>query len=1292
MKKIIALTLVLVMALSIAPFTMAADAPAVTLSDNVLYGGDFNSPASINFFKKDYEAKSLTYYSDKGVDGSGCVGLGVGSGSNACFKYIHNNIPLVVGRTYKMSCDVFIPANTVSFMQMDFESPMAEASVRTDVIGSWQHLEDTFTAVSNSNIWRIYGGIVSNPDENAAILIDNVSVIDVTTYGENLLLGGDFESKALTEHKYFAAYDSGHFTYHEDKGVNGSGCFGLDVADAGKNTCMMYQGGVPVEPGKSYIMTCDVYIPSGTVNFLTMDFEAGPLDTWSNGLTFQQTTIFDSWQRLVAVFDVPADYTKNSMRIYGASSATADTNKEILIDNVTLRCTDTSVQPQRLMTFSADTTYTVSEPLAAVPRTVEARIYFNSAFSGNGGVIFGNYQDSSTQYVSFGLNNDGNVRFQTATSAGLVTYDFPGTDVYTGDWVDVAVTWDKDNNQATCYINGEAIVTVTGAGAGASGDLDFNAQPRHRLGGDHRGGNGGYFKGQISNVAVYSDVRTAQEIGADRMAPAYTDPDLVCAYDLNGSTDLILKDLSTNKNHLVAANSSLLAGGMSFSKDKLYVMNDIPGAMVRTIEADLYLPTTADYGGGVLGNRNEDGTDEMWLEVGTSGNPILVFRKDNDTVKHEYNFDQIDVRTGMWTHLAITIEDNAVHCYINGELKQTIEKSVPEAVCAMPLCVGGYHYANGLQYYNDQYFRGRMASLALYGDVRTADEIMADTLAVDQDDPNLLAGYILNGKSAMADLSANGNDLSYPWIDRTFTDTDYDYTFAVVGDTQNLVRYYGDQVPTLYNWIANNAEDQKIEFVFGLGDMTDLDQDEEWNRVKSGIDTLKTAGIPFSMVRGNHDGNIKMNQVFPYGEYGNTTGSAVSGCYDGSYAENTYQMENYYQELTVGQTKYLMLSLEYGAPDGVLAWANEVIASYPDHQVIVTTHNFLDETGNLNDEIPQNTDPHYSGYYGEVANSSQDMWDECLSLHKNIVLVMSGHVFWNNIRHTELAGKYGNTVQALMINPQLLDIKYPVGMVALLHVWKDGRIEVEYYSTVKEQCYNTVNQFSFEFGDVVQAIIGDKEYADFDAAFHAATDGDTVTLLSDVKVNESALVVPEGVTVDLCGKRLQANNVLAFGNIIDSKQGEGGVVITNDRTQAFVQLQETNSALPLYDTANGCYRFVDYSFEYKIKETTETSVKYALHLDLPNAAAYALLKDTANSELISIRLLVNKADATKQKIDYTFMGSTLAKYADLSAADLSVKKAIVLTVSGLDTLNGANIEATARILSATGVAAQGAIA
>ena len=60
------------------------------------------------------------------------------------------------------------------------------------------------------------------------------------------------------------------------------------------------------------------------------------------------------------------------------------------------------------------------------------------------------------------------------------------------------------------------------------------------------------------------------------------------------------------------------------------------------------------------------------FEICQNGAPGFYWRPIGEAAK-SLSFDDINVKNGKWTHVAIVITPNAAKCYINGALAQTIE-------------------------------------------------------------------------------------------------------------------------------------------------------------------------------------------------------------------------------------------------------------------------------------------------------------------------------------------------------------------------------------------------------------------------------------------------------------------------------------------------------------------------------------------------------------------------------------------------------------------------------------------
>jgi hypothetical protein len=181
---------------------------------------------------------------------------------------------------------------------------------------------------------------------------------------------------------------------------------------------------------------------------------------------------------------------------------------------------------------------------------------------------------------------------------------------------------------------------------------------------------------------------------------------------------------------------------------------------------------------------------------------------------------------------------------------------------------------------------------------------------------------------------------------------------------------------------------------------------------------------------------------------------------------------------SAGELDYMVITLDFGAGDPVIAWANEIIAAHPNHNVIITTHAYMHRTGELlaNDNLcarkPDGTnDPLYNTQMGDTANNGDDMWNKLIKKHANIVLVLSGHVGTDDILCRQLKGENGNIVTNILINPQDIDTRYKssggVGAVAMFYFSNGGKtVEVRYWSTVQNAYIKADNAYSFTINTI----------------------------------------------------------------------------------------------------------------------------------------------------------------------------------------------------------------------------------
>ncbi len=215
------------------------------------------------------------------------------------------------------------------------------------------------------------------------------------------------------------------------------------------------------------------------------------------------------------------------------------------------------------------------------------------------------------------------------------------------------------------------------------------------------------------------------------------------------------------------------------------------------------------------------------------------------------------------------------------------------------------------------------------------------------------------------------------------------------------------------------------------------------------------------------------------------------------------------------------------------------------------------------------------------------------------------------------------------------------------------------------------------------ATIGATTYESLKEAMGAARSGDTVKLLGNENMI-TAMMVPSGVTLDLGGYELSVRQLVSFGDVIDSTEGEGKInIAANTATVKSIILQPDNAALPLYD-ADG-YRFFTYSITSagtKIDANDPTWVKYGIKVKFNSMLAYELLANDANTDM----KLVMNLTVGNNKFPYKFTHNifdTLREKVQYYGFDNRGGVAITFTIRGLDALaSDAIIDASPSLYSA----------
>ena len=151
---------------------------------------------------------------------------------------------------------------------------------------------------------------------------------------------------------------------------------------------------------------------------------------------------------------------------------------------------------------------------------------------------------------------------------------------------------------------------------------------------------------------------------------------------------------------------------------------------------------------------------------------------------------------------------------------------------------------------------------------------------------------------------------------------------------------------------------------------------------------LEDGGHPYGVLPGNHDNtwgrsNDLYNEYFPPSRF------ESQPTYGGSWREDDSQ--NRFDVLEVGGAKFLMIALGYSpAADEAIEWAQGVIDSHPDHNVIFATHEYIfpaDGAGEVTGRSGAIVSPENSRW----TSRGQRYWDELILPNEQVFLTLSGH-------------------------------------------------------------------------------------------------------------------------------------------------------------------------------------------------------------------------------------------------------------------------------------------------------------
>ena len=287
-------------------------------------------------------------------------------------------------------------------------------------------------------------------------------------------------------------------------------------------------------------------------------------------------------------------------------------------------------------------------------------------------------------------------------------------------------------------------------------------------------------------------------------------------------------------------------------------------------------------------------------------------------------------------------------------------------------------------------------------------------------------GTTLSGDVPVADTVVDGKAqlLVQDAPAYVFGDGGANLNTAWVTDTQ----FYSESNPATFNaetqWVLDHnrtaAPADQLSYGFLTGDIVNVaGQGSQWTNASPAMQRWDDAHFPYGIVEGNHDVTAcnwtEQNGCGPSGDENSqlpayTTYSSYFGedRYAGNpwYGGSQYDNVQHYDIVSTPKADYLFLYLDFYLTPDEITWANQVIKSHPNTNVVLATHEYTNQNGSYVTEQPL-----------DGVGIGKRIYDQIAVPNKNVIAVFSGHVWPSEHWQTKDMGN-GRVLEEILYDPQ----------------------------------------------------------------------------------------------------------------------------------------------------------------------------------------------------------------------------------------------------------------------------------
>ena len=300
------------------------------------------------------------------------------------------------------------------------------------------------------------------------------------------------------------------------------------------------------------------------------------------------------------------------------------------------------------------------------------------------------------------------------------------------------------------------------------------------------------------------------------------------------------------------------------------------------------------------------------------------------------------------------------------------------------------------------------------------------------------------------------------------------FTVAVVPDTQYEAAGRPAELAAQTSWLSAHRATLHLADVLQEGDVVDnMRSATQWSTAAQYFRYLD-GKTPYAIAAGNHDVFDMTGHVAPFPVYSAPFDAFVAKLPD--YRVNgrfqTDSFLNTYQLVDAGGVHLLVLNLQFGARDDVLAWAGQVADRYPDRHAILLTHDYLGANGLVRGPDVAGGTNALPTQYNPSLNDPTAIWTKFVKTHPNVQFTLNGHVIdptsptepWSTARLVS-TNDAGRPVYQTLTNYQTYG-GTGLGYLRLFRFYPaEGRVTVTTFSPA-QNTYLTDPDDQFSFEDV----------------------------------------------------------------------------------------------------------------------------------------------------------------------------------------------------------------------------------